>query len=53
MNKLQTTQNKMVRFIARQGPRSHVGQQERSQIGYLSVEDRVKLLRYVMLKRLL
>ena len=44
-NKLQTTQNKMVRFITNQGPRSHVGQIERSQIGYLSVDDRVKFLR--------
>jgi hypothetical protein len=44
-NKLQTTQNKMVRFITNRGPRSHVGQKERSQIGYLSVDDRVKFLR--------
>ena len=45
-NKLwQTTQNKIVRFITNQGPRSHVGQYERSQIGYLSVDDKVKFLR--------
>ena len=44
-NNLQTTQNKILRFITNQGPRSHVGQYERSQIGYLSVEDRVKFLR--------
>ena len=44
-NKLQTTQNKIVRFITNQGPWSHVGQHERSQTGYLSVEDRVKFLR--------
>ena len=44
-NKLQTTQNKMVRFMTKSGPRSHVGQKERSHIGYLSVEDRVKFLR--------
>ena len=44
-NKLQTTQNKIVRFITNQGPRSHVGQYERSQIGYLYVDDRVKFLR--------
>ena len=34
-----------MRFITNQGPRSHVGQYERSQIGYLSVDDRVKFLR--------
>ena len=44
-NKLQITQNKMVRFITNRGPRTHVGQQERSQIGYLNVADRVKCLR--------
>ena len=45
-NKLQTTQNKMVRLISNSGSRSHVGQIERSQIGYLnSVDDRVKFLR--------
>ena len=44
-NKLQITQNKMVRFITSRGPRSHVGQQERSKIGYLNVADRVKFLR--------
>ncbi len=43
--KLQTTQNKMVRFITNWGPRSHVGQHERSQVGYLNVADRVKFLR--------
>ena len=42
-NKLQTTQNKIVRFITNQGPQSHVGQYERSQIGYLSVDDRVNI----------
>ena len=45
-NKLrQRTQNKIVRFITNQGPQSHVGQYERSQIGYLSDDDRVKFLR--------
>ena len=44
-NKHQTTQNKIVHFITNQGPRSHVGQYECSQIGYLSVDDRVKFLR--------
>ena len=44
-NKLQTTRNKIVGFFTNQGPRSHVGQYERSQIGYPSVDDRVKFLR--------
>ena len=34
--------NKMTRFITKSGSRSHVGQTERSQIGYLSVDDRFK-----------
>ena len=38
-NKLQTTQNKTVRFITKSGPHSHAGRIERSQIGYLSVDD--------------
>ena len=50
-NKLQTTQNKIVRFITNQGPRSHVGQYERSQIGYLSVDDRSNFFAYAVVTR--
>ena len=43
--RLQTTQNKMVRFILNLGPRDHVDQQQRSTFNYLSVENRVKFLK--------
>ena len=39
-NKIQTTQNKMIHFITKSSPRSHVGQIQRSQVGYLSVDER-------------
>ena len=34
----------MVRYMNGSGPRSHVGQKERSHFGYLSVDDRVKFI---------
>ena len=40
-NRLQTMQNKVVRFILDLGPRAHIGQAERNKIGMLSVQDRV------------
>ena len=40
-NRLQTMQNKVVRFILNKGPRSHVGQDELDAVGLLSVKDRV------------
>jgi hypothetical protein len=40
-NRLQTMQNKIVRFILDLGPRTHIGQTERNKIGMLSVPDRV------------
>ena len=42
--KLQTTQNKIVRFITDLPPRSHIGQLELDKIKYLNVEDRVNQL---------
>jgi hypothetical protein len=43
--RLQTSQNKMVRFILNKGPRTHVGQSELSTIQYLNVNNRVKFLK--------
>jgi hypothetical protein len=40
-NKLQTMQNRVVRFILNWGPRTHIGQQELDKVGLLSVKDRV------------
>ena len=42
---LQVTQNKIIRFIKNLPPRSHIGQKELASIGWLNVENRVKLLR--------
>ena len=44
-NRLQTMQNKIVRFILNLGPRTHIGQKERSKVGMLSVHDRVVQLK--------
>ena len=44
-NKLQVMQNKMVRFILKLGPRSHLGDEELKRAGMLKVEDRVKQLK--------
>ena len=43
--KLQISQNKVVRFIKKLGPRSHVGYSELNSVGFLNVENRVKQLR--------
>ena len=42
--RLQTAQNKAVRFILNLGPRTHVGQSERNMLGYLNTNDRVQQL---------
>ena len=42
--KLQTTQNKIVRYINGLQPRSHIGQNEFDQVKYLKVEDRINQL---------
>ena len=42
--KLQTSQNKIVRYIIGLPPRSHIGQKELESVNYLNVEDRVKQL---------
>ena len=44
-NSLQVAQNKTVRFINNEGPRSSVGQPELASVGFLNVENRVKQLR--------
>ena len=43
--KLQITQNKMVRFILNLSPRSHVGHAELASLNYLNIENRVTFLR--------
>ena len=43
-NRLQTMQNKVVRFILNLGPRDHIGQEQRDKLGMLSVKDRVTQL---------
>ena len=43
--KLQVTQNKVVRFIKKLGPRSHIGYSELDSLGFLNVENRVKQFR--------
>ena len=43
-NKLQTTQNKMIRFINQLNSRSHVGQTERREMRLLNVANRVTFL---------
>ena len=44
-HKLQVCQNKIIRFIDKLGPRSHVGATEIVQKGWLNVENRVKQLK--------
>ena len=44
-HRLQTTQNKMIRFILNWGPRTHVGQEQLSSLNFLNVENRVKYLK--------
>ena len=39
--KLQITQNKVVRYILKFGPRSHIGQSELDTLKYLRIQDRV------------
>ncbi len=53
LRQLQTTQNKIVRFIKSLPPRSHVGPDELSSIGYLDVENRAKFLRISHVYRIL
>ena len=43
--KLQVTQNKVVRYILNLGPRSHIGQMQLSTLKCLNVSDRVSQLR--------
>jgi len=38
-------QNKVVRFVLELGPRTHVGQEQRNELGLLSVKDRVAQLK--------
>ena len=38
-------QNKVVRFVLGMGPRTHVGQEQRSKLGLVSVNDRVTQLK--------
>ena len=42
--KLQTVQNKMIRFIQNYGPRQHIGQDERNKVGMLCIKDRITQL---------
>ena len=44
-NKLQVVQNKLIRFILKLEPRSHIGDVEFKKPGMLKVEDRVKQLK--------
>ena len=44
-NKLQVVQNKLIRFILKLEPRSHIGDVEFKKLGMLKVEDRVKQLK--------
>ena len=39
--KLQISQNKVVRFIKKLGPRSHIGYSEFDSVGFLNVDNRV------------
>ena len=43
-NRLQVTQNKMIRFILKLEPRSHVGHDQFERLDVVSVKDRVKQL---------
>ena len=40
-NRLQTTQNKIIRFVFKMGPRSHIGQDVYKAVGWLPVSKRV------------
>jgi hypothetical protein len=44
-HKLQTTQNKMIRFILNVGPRTHIGQKDLSSLNFMNVNDRVTFLK--------
>ena len=44
-HKLQVLQNKIIRFILRLEPRSHIGSDEFEKLGMLKVEDRIKQLK--------
>ena len=44
-HKLQVMQNKIIRFILRLEPRSHIGSDEFEKLGMLKVEDRIKQLK--------
>jgi hypothetical protein len=44
-NKLQVTQNKVVRFVLSLDSRAHVGQAELDKLGFLNVDDRVKQMK--------
>ena len=43
--KLKISQNKVVRFIKKLGPRSHIGYSELDSVGFLNADNRVKQLR--------
>ena len=40
-NRLQTTQNKIIRFVLKMGPRSHIGEDAFKAVGWLPVSKRV------------
>ena len=44
-HKLQVMQNKIIRFILKLEPRSHIGREEFEKLGMLKVEDRIKQLK--------
>ena len=44
-HRLQTAQNKMVRYILNLGPGWHVGQDQLSSLNFMNVENRVKFLK--------
>ena len=50
--RLQTTQNKMARFILNLGPRAHVDQELLSTLKYLNVENRVRFLKLCHVHRI-
>ena len=51
-------QNKIIRFILKLEPRSHIGREEFEKLGMLKVEDRIKQLKlnhvskFIMMKPL-
>ena len=44
-HKLQVMQNKIIRFILKFQPRSHIGREKFEKLGMLKVEDRIKQLK--------